>query len=252
MTYAVLVALAVAYGFGVRRARSWSRARTLSWLLGLTGLGIALGPALDAGADERLVLHMVQHQLIGLVAAPALVAGAPLRLLLSAADRDTRRAVGRALSGRLARTLGRPVVGFVAFVAVLAVVHVPGVYDAALREPALHALEHGALFWSAVLLWTPLIAAGPGRRRVHAVGTVGVLAGAMAAMGVLGAVLAGSSHVIYDFYARSHFDALADQHLAGGIMSVGGMVAVLPALLWLAWRALAEEERRQCVREARA
>jgi cytochrome c oxidase assembly factor CtaG len=139
----------------------------------------------------------------------------------------------------------------VAFATVLAAVHVPGVYDLTLRSGPFHAVVHAALLWSALLLWLPLIAADPVPRRPGATATVAVLIAAMGAMGAVGAAIAAQQHVLYAPYAQRTADALGDQRLAGGLMWTGGMVIVLPALLWLAWRALADEERRAAAREAR-
>ena len=138
-----------------------------------------------------------------------------------------------------------------AFVAVLAAVHVPAVYDLSLRSGPVHAAVHAALLWSAVLLWLPLIGADALPHRPAATATVGALLGAMAAMAALGAALAAQPHVVYVPYASRATGALADQRLAGGLMSVGGMLVVLPALVGLAWRALVHEERRARTREDR-
>jgi putative copper resistance protein D len=194
---------------------------------------------------------MVQHELIGLVAAPLLVAGAPVRLALAASARATRRRLAALLHRPVARVLAHPVTGTVAFTGVLAAVHVPAVYDLALRSAAFHAGVHAALLWSALLLWLPLIAADPVPRRPAAAVTVATLVATMGAMGAVGAAIAAQQHVLYAPYAARTVDALADQRLAGGLMWTGGMVVVLPALLLLAWRALADEERRAAVREAR-
>jgi cytochrome c oxidase assembly factor CtaG len=114
-----------------------------------------------------------------------------------------------------------------------------------------HAAIHAALLWSAQLLWIGLLGADPLPRRVSATAVITALALAMGVMAALGATLAAASHVVYAPYARPGVDALADQRIAGGLMSVGGMAVVVPLLLGLAWRALAAEERRATVREAR-
>jgi putative membrane protein len=82
---------------------------------------------------------------------------------------------------------------------------------------------------------------------------VGVLIAAMTAMSVLGAILVALPQAAYPAYAASTHalghDPLRDQALAGGVMWIGGMVVVLPALLVLAWSALRAEERAQRVRD---
>lgn len=238
----------------VRRRDRRSALRFACGLGGLAALAIALGPPLDRHADALLSMHMVQHLLLQVVAAPLLVAAAPVRMLLGVLPRRTGRHLARGLQHPVVRILGNPAVGVGVFATTLAVVHLPTVYEAALRHPLVHDAEHAALFWSACWLWAPIVRADPFPYRSGAVGRVAVLLAAMATMSVVGAVLATGSHVIYPSYVglAGAAAALSDQSLAGGLMWIGGMVVCLPLLLLLAWRALAEEERRAQVRGARS
>jgi putative membrane protein len=242
--------LALLYAYGLLRAparrRGWAAP---AWFAGLVALAVATSPALERAADRELSMHMVQHMVLGLVAAPLLAAGAPVRLALAASGRATRLRLAALLHARGVAALAHPAVGAALFSGVLLAVHVPAVYDLTLRSGAAHAGVHAALLWSALLLWMGLLGADPLPRRASATAVIGALAGAMAAMAALGATLAAQQHVVYAPYARA--GALDDQRLAGGVMSVGGMVVVVPLLLALAWRALVAEERRATVREAR-
>jgi cytochrome c oxidase assembly factor CtaG len=239
------------YAWGLSRGRRPPGWAAVAWFAGLAALALAASPWMDDAADRRLSMHMVQHELLGLVAAPLLVAGAPVRVALRAAPRRTARRMAALLRRPAVRALTHPGAGVAAFVAVLAAVHVPAVYDLSLRSGAVHAAVHAALLWSAVLLWLPLIGADVVPHRPAAAATVAALLGAMAAMAALGAVLAAEPRVVYLPYASRAAGALADQRLAGGLMSIGGMLVVLPALVGLAWRALLREERRAVAREAR-
>jgi putative membrane protein len=248
---AAVVPWALLYAWGlvrVGRRPGWAAA---AWAAGLLVLLAATAPWMDRAADDRLSMHMVQHEVIGLVAAPSLAAGAPVRLAFAAASRGGRRRLAALLRRPFLRAMTHPAVGVAIYASVLATVHLPAVYALALRSGAVHGAVHAALLWSALLLWLPLIGADPLPHRPSATATVSALIAAMGAMGVLGTILAAEQHVVYAPYAKRTTDALADQHLAGGLMSVGGMVVVLPALLALAWRALVAEERRATVREAR-
>lgn len=242
--------LALLYAYGLWRAparrRTWAAA---AWFAGLAALAVATSPPLERAADRALSMHMVQHELLGLVAAPLLAAGAPVRLALAASGRATRLRLGRILHARPVAALAHPAVGAALFSGVLLAVHVPAVYDLTLRSGAFHAGVHAALLWSALLLWMGLLGADPLPRRASATATIAALVVAMGAMAALGATLAAQPHVVYAPYARG--GALADQHVAGGLMSVGGMVVLVPLLLALAWRALVAEERRATVRERR-
>jgi putative membrane protein len=243
--------LGVLYAYGLWRAPARRRGLApLAWLAGLAALAVATSPVVDDAAGRELSMHMVQHELLGLVAAPLLAAGAPVRLALAACGRPARRRLARLLRARPVAALTHPATGAAAYVLVLLTVHLPPLYDLTLRSGAAHAAVHAALLWSALLLWIGLLAADPLPRRASATATIASLIAAMSAMAALGAALAAARHVVYAPYARGG-DALADQRLAGGLMSVGGMAIVVPLLLALAWRALLAEERRAAVREAR-
>ncbi len=92
-----------------------------------------------------------------------------------------------------------------------------------------------------------MVGSEPLPHRAGVVARVGALVGAMAAMGAIGAGLAATDHVVYPSYGAAA--AVADQHTAGGIMSVTGMLIVVPALVAVAAGALSAEERRQRRRE---
>jgi cytochrome c oxidase assembly factor CtaG len=247
---AALAPLALGLVLAARRHSRWPARRTLLGLGGLAALAVAFG--LEARAGERLSAHMVQHMLLGLVAAPLLVASAPVRLALGTLPAPARRRLARALHHPALRALTHPLAGLAIFVVVLAGVHVPAVYEAALRDPLLHAGEHALLLWSAIALWVPLVGADPLPRRAGAVARVSVLIAAMTAMSALGATLAALPKPAYPAYAGLGGNPLRDQALAGGVMWVAGMVVVLPALLALAWSALWAEERAQRARERHA
>jgi cytochrome c oxidase assembly factor CtaG len=251
---ALLLGVAALLVAAARRHRRWSPARTAAGLGGLAVLGVAFGSGLEERSAQLLSAHMLQHGLVGLVAAPLLVAAAPVRLALGALPRGPGRSLARLLHRPWLRVLAHPLTGLALFVAVLAIVHVPSVYEAALRGSFLHGVEHAALLWSAIALWAPLVGADPLPHHAGVVARVGVLIAAMTAMAALGAILAAAHGIVYPSYAAPtielRHDPLQDQALAGGIMWIGGMVVVLPALLALAWGALAREERRQRAREA--
>ena len=251
---ALLVPLAAVLLAAARRHRRWPRQRTLAGLLGIATLAGSSCGALDVQAERLLSVHMAQHMVVQFVAAPLLAAAAPLRLALGALDGSGRRGLARMLHRPAVRALGHPLTGLTIFVATLAVVHLPAIYEAALRYPLVHAAEHAALLWSAIALWVPVIAVDPLPHRAGTLARVGTLLAAMGAMGTLGAVLMTLDRLAYPSYAATTLaagrDPLRDQALAGGVMWVTGMLVVVPALVALAWRALSLEERAQRARDA--
>ena len=173
--------------------------------------------------------------------------------MLAASPARARRLAGRAGGSRALRALLSPAAALLCFAAAVLVSHLSGLFELALRDGPVHALEHGAYFAAGMLLLAPLIAADPLPRRVSPIGRICCLLGAMTVMAVPGALLAFDPGVRYHAYvapARAlGRSALGDQHLAGVIMWIGGSGLMLALALAVAMRAMVAEERRQRRRE---
>lgn len=242
----LLVVLGALYAWGVRRARRpWPWWRTAAMAGGLLALGVAFSPPLDAAADERLSAHMVEHLLVGMLA-PALIAvAAPVGLALRALPREPRRALGRALRGRALGTLARPIVAFPLATAVLFAYHLSApLFDLGEDVPVVHAVEHAALFWTALVCAMLVVGADPLPHRPSGVGVVGWMSLPMIAMAGIGAAYGSWGTVHF-----AHYGSLADQHSAGTVMWIGA-AALVPATVLASWLALWREEVRQRRRDA--
>ena len=243
----VLFAAAVAVAFfaqGWRRLRArrpelapWSR-----WPLFLAGVAIVvLGivSPLDAIAEEYLQsAHMLQHVLIAdLGVALALVAvRGPLSMFFLPQDLLAALARRRSLRRTLSFLL-RPRVAVPLWLGVLVLWHLPALYDAALRHPLLHRVEHLSFVAVGALVWTLLIDPA-GHRRLTRGGRIG-LAVVMLWMGqLLAYVFVFSFHPYYDVYTEQPkrllgLSPLADQKLAGVVMMVEQLLTLGVALVLL-------------------
>ena len=243
----VLFAAAVAVAFfaqGWRRLHArrpelapWSR-----WPIFLAGVAIVvLGivSPLDAIAEEYLQsAHMLQHVLIAdLGVAIALVAvRGPLSMFFLPQDLLAPLARRRSLLRTLSFLL-RPRVAVPLWLGVLVAWHVPALYDAALRHPLLHRVEHLSFVAVGALVWTLVIdPAGHGRLTLG--GRIG-LAVVMLWMGqLLAYAFVFSFHPYYDVYAEQPerllgLSPLADQKLAGVVMMVEQLLTLGVALVLL-------------------
>jgi putative copper resistance protein D len=240
------LALAVSAGLylaAARRAARWPVRRTLLWLAGLVVVGAALGSGLDAEADHSMRAHMLQHLLLVNLAAPLLVGGAAVALALRGAP-ALRGPVGRALRSRWLAAALHPACAVGVLVVVVALTHLPAVYDAALDHPLLHVLQHMAYLAAAILFWTAVLGVRPVPHRRSPLIRVLMLLLAMPPMALVGVALMSTSQPAYRHYA------LADQHGAGRLMWIGGTLPMGALVLVLAIGAVGEEERRQQRREA--
>jgi putative membrane protein len=248
------VALAAGlYGVGV--ARLWRRAGrgrgVRVWQVGcfigaMVTLVAALISPIDTLSDQLLWVHMVQHMLLMLIAAPLIVGASPGLATAWALPRGLRLGLARVWVGLRLREASRwllwqPVVLWVAFALVVWVWHVPVLYEAALREPWIHDMQHLGFFVSACLYWRVMFDPLGRVRLSPALAIAYVFTTSLHGM-LLGVFMALSPRVWYGFYdgrsAAWGLSTLEDQQVAGFIMwmpvcAVYGLIAVGVLLTWL-------------------
>jgi cytochrome c oxidase assembly factor CtaG len=230
------------------------RARTLArrgqpvptWRLALFALGIALlviavaSPIARIGEEELFSFHMAQHLLLGDLAPLCLLAGLTgplLRPLL-------------ALPGVMRlRVLANPLVALPIWAANLALWHVPAVYEAAVENGGLHALEHTAFFTAGIVLWLPVLETLPAPEWFGTGAKLAYIVGVRLVATVLGNVFVWSGGPFYDVH-DSGDDYLGlspegDQSLAGSLMMLEGSLVTVIAIAWLFLRMAQEGEVRQ-------
>lgn len=223
--------LSVLYGLGL--VRLWSRggvgqgikaAQATSFYLGVGVLFMALISPLAPLSHHSFAAHMLQHMLLILVTAPLLALAAPLFVFLWAVPDRMRRALSKALLGRIftvINSITNPVFALVLFGGMLWLWHLPRLYLWALQHPAIHALEHLSLLASAMLFWWVMLQP-LGRRRLN-LGLAAMFAlVTLLHTSLLGALLTFAPAPLYRVYGGRWLglDALGDQQLAGLIMWV--------------------------------
>jgi putative membrane protein len=221
-----------------------------SWHGGIALTAIGLLSPIDSLAEDLLSAHMAQHLLIADLSAPLLVIGlrSPMYAFI----------LPRALFAELARShrlratfrfLKQPLVAAPIWIAVLYGWHLAPAYEAALRSPVLHALQHQTFIVASILLWVSVLE--PARRRVpgelwkipHIVGT------RFAGM-FLGMAFVILQRPIYEgFYgsrALQHgLTPAEDQQIAGGLMLAIDFLVMVGALIFFFMRAAEDADRKQ-------
>lgn len=236
-----------AYASGLRRAwrraapgRGVRRAEAFAYGAGLALLALMLALPLHAWGRLRFAPHMLEHELLTVVAAPLLAAGRPGVPYLLALPLSWRRRIGAWLvdagAARIWRRLVHPGVAWALHGAALWLWHAPPLFEAALRNEAIHYLQHLTLLIAALLFWASIL---PRRadRQVSIIAVFSLFTTAMHST-LLGALLTLSPTVWYASYARAvgpgGLSALEDQQLAGLIMWVpAGLVYMAAALALL-------------------
>jgi putative membrane protein len=147
------------------------------------------------------------------------------------------------------RALSHPAVAFPLWVISLYAWHLPVLYQAALRHPGVHALQHACFLGFGINMWMCLFGPLPTPRWFGNLGKLIYIVAVRLAGTVLGNVFLWSGTVFYPYYigreARFHISALTDQRIAGAIMMVEESILTLGLFCWLFLRAARESEERQ-------
>lgn len=222
------------------------------FLGGLLSLFLALASPLEPFADLLLQVHMLQHLLLMMVAPPLLWLGAPLLPFLRCLPMPVRHywAVPF-LRLPLVRCIGRfvthPVVAWSLLIVASWVWHFPPFYEAALRSPALHALEHACFLGSGLLFWWPVVQPYPSRIRFSSWWLLPYLFLADIQNTLLSALFTFSGVVLYPYYLGVPrlwgISATDDQIVAGVLMWVPGSIAYSIPLIWIGARLLYGDDK---------
>ena len=244
----LLVLSGALYALGV--VRLWRHAGTgrgvqsrqaMAFAAGWLALVVALASPLDPLGGRLFTAHMVQHEVLMIVAAPLLVLGRPLAAWAWALPIEGRRAFGRvfrtpAWSGPWVVVTG-PLAAWTLHALALWLWHIPAWFDFALAHDAVHAAQHAAFLFTALLFWWSVLGATTASDRGIALLS---LFTTMVHTGALGALLTLSPTPWYASYLATApglgFDPLEDQQLGGLIMWVPAGLVYLGCALVLATR----------------
>ena len=217
--------------------------RCTGWFsAGVAVILLALISPLDTLGDQYLFsAHMGQHLLLELVAPPLLLLGISPRFA---------RAVVEGPLGRLERVLGNPLVAWPLGTGMLALWHIPVLYDAALNNEGIHIIEHLSFMTTATIFWWPVFAPLPEHRITPLSVQLYLMAGAIA-NSLLGIWLTFLPNALYSPYFHPHdtlhidtllrvqwgLEPIVDQQIGGLMMWVGGGFVFLAAMLasFLQW-----------------
>jgi putative membrane protein len=254
----MLAVSAVLYGRGALHLKAIRRWHVAAFYGGLATIFIAQISPLDHASDILFSAHMTQHELLVLIAAPLLVFGRPLAPMLRGLPNAARSRVVETMrqpsAVRLWQFLTAPLNVWVLHALAILIWHIPALYEAAIRNDAIHLLQHALFVGTAVLFWWALVHGRYGRLG-YGMAVLYVFATALYS-GALGALLTFAPRLWYPIYDERTravaLDPLADQQLAGLIMWIpaGAILIVLGVAFFAAW--LGAIERRTIGLEERS
>ncbi|MDA0270223.1 MAG: cytochrome c oxidase assembly protein [Chloroflexi bacterium] len=251
------------------RSRLHSRWRVTSYYTGLVVLLLSVQSPLDRLGEHHFSMHMVQHNVVMMLVPPLILLGAPTTPMLRGLPRWVRKRIVtptlRSSVGRGAwRVLTFPIVALGMFTLLQWLWHLmPGWYDAALNNNALHLFQHFSFFAISMIFWWNIIDPKPLRSRIPLGFRILYFYGAMIPKHILAAMITFSPEPLYETYTRVHlflpWDALQDQEIAGLLMWVPFGEAInltVAAILFRVWwrqseRQTIEDERRRDEQRAR-
>ena len=218
-----------------------TRRQKTFFVLGCATLFVAADWPVHELAERYLYsVHMAQHLLITFVAVPLLMLGTPAwlwRVLLRPAP---LMAVARALT--------RPLIALVIFNGILLVTHWPLIVTATVEHHLLHFGAHALLFFSALVMWTPVLSPIIELPRLSYPGRALFLFLQSLVPTIPASFLTFGSQPLYHVYETFPrlwgISAHTDQLVAGLIMKiVGGLILwAIIAVLFFRWYALEHRE----------
>jgi putative membrane protein len=222
------------YALGRRgRTRVW---REVSFYSGVVLAFVVLEQPFETWSDKWLSVHMSQHIVLMTVVPPLVVLGRPWPRMWLPFPLAARRAVGGALARsssfrRSASFFTLPFVALAVQSGMVALWHVPQLYNAAARNEWIHILEHLCFVVPALVFWGALLDAPPVRARIDHLHRAGWFAAAMVPSWILAMMFAFASAPVYTAYP-----SLTDQQVAAGVMWVPGSLTYFVAAFVMFYR----------------
>lgn len=247
IAFAVLILLAwVPYHLRARALAQERRPvpawRQACFVSGLLALEIAVSPPVDTLSDQLLVAHMAEHLLIGDLAALLLVLGLTGPLIAPL--------LRNPFVARL-RGLAHPVVALGVWAVNFYAWHSPFLYQAALRNNALHALEHATFLAFGMAVWMALLGPLPKPQWFGNWARLAFIIAVRLVGTVLANILIFGGTAFYPYYAAGdalwHISPMADQVAAGGLMMVEESLLTIGLFCWLFLRFANENDERQAL-----
>ena len=228
----------------------------VAWHAAVVCMAVGLMGPIDPLADELLVAHMGQHLLIADIAAPLLLVGLRTPVYAFLLPKPVLVPLARCTPLRRAfRFLRQPLVAIPVWIFTLYSWHIGFMFEAALTNDLVHALQHQSFVLASLLVWWSVIE--PKRKRLPGdLWKVPYLLGARLAGMFLGMAFIIMHTPAYDQYVlrtEAHgWSPLTDQQVAGGMMLGLDLLVMLFATGFFFYRSAEDHDRAERRQQATA
>jgi len=248
---AVVAALALAYGLGVRRRHRqgevWPRGRLWWFLAGLVSILLVTVSVIGVYAGTLFWTRAVHNIVLLMITPMLLAAGAPLTLLRDTLPEPARQRASRILHSQPARLLTFPLVITAVLIAPLYLLYLTPLYEASLRSPAVGAAVSAGLVIAGFLYFWTRFRLDPTPRTDPYLISIAISFAEVIFDGVLGLILWLGPLVAPQYYLALHRawgpDLRLDQIIGAGVLWIGGDLAGLPFLVAIITRMMHEDQR---------
>ena len=219
----------------------------IAWHVAIALMTVGLVSPLDPLGEELLIAHMGQHLLIADLAAPLLLIGIRSPVYVFLLPKSILVPLARCHPLRVAfHFLRQPLVAISVWVFTLYGWHFGFMFEGALENDFVHALQHQSFVLASLLVWWSVIE--PKRRRLPGdLWKVPYLLGARLAGMFLGMAFIIMRSPAYDQYARTAAEhgisPLTDQQIAGGMMLGLDLLVMLFATGFFFYRSGQDHDR---------
>ncbi len=204
------------------------------WYMALALMWFVSGwPLHDIGEESLFTVHMVEHIVLALVVPPLLLMGTP-RWLADAT-------LGHPKVAAWLRPIARPVPAFVLFNTIFVLIHWPTMVEMMLGNQLAHFVIHSLLFFSAVLMWMPVLSPTMAIPKISRPSQMLYLFAQSLLPAIPASFLTFSTVAIYPVYGAAALewglDPVTDQTISGIVMKLGGsfILWITIAVIWFRW-----------------
>jgi putative copper resistance protein D len=227
------------------RGRRWSGKRTLSFMLGLAAIVVALQSPVATFTMEYFQAHVIQHLLLMVIAPPLLAMGAPMTLALQTSSRSTKVRLLAFLNSRPFEVLTHPIpVWFLYYFSMFAFFLTFALNFAMDHMWVMDLVNLGFLFAS-TLFWWPIVGLDPVPhwKMSHGVRMASLLVG-VPVESFLALALLSTTRPAASMYS------LSSTHAGAGILWVGAELFTFLALIPVFVQWIRFEERSTARKDA--